>query len=106
MSWYGDPEGLDRLAGTLASAAAEVRERAAAVRSPTTAPRWRGPAADAFRAAVAREAAVLDRAAGELEDAAAAVRRHAHSVRHELARLEALEHAVSSGLSQLSRLVR
>jgi uncharacterized protein YukE len=105
MSWYGDPDALDRLAAALDRDAARVRERAAAVRAVPAGAHWRGPAADAFHSSVVREAAALDGAARELDDAAAALRRHAGAVREQLARIRALEHAVTSWFSsQLSRL--
>lgn len=93
MSWYGDPDGLERLALQLSAAADGARDRAATVRSSAASGRWRGPAADAFHASVAREARGLDRAAGELDEAAAALHRHAATVRAEIARLVAAEHA-------------
>jgi uncharacterized protein YukE len=105
MSWYGDPDALDRLAGALDRQAAHVRERADAIRSLPARAHWRGPAADAFHASVTREALLLDRAAGELEDAARALRAHAATVREQLARIRALEHAITGWFSsQLSRL--
>jgi hypothetical protein len=98
MSWFGDPDELDRLAGRLAVSAARVRERASGVRSGADATRWRGPAADAFHASVAAEAGQLLRAAGELDDAAAALHAQAVAVRVELARLRALERAAEEAL--------
>jgi hypothetical protein len=93
MSWYGDPDDLDRLGAQLSAAAAETRDRARVVRGSSTWLRWRGPAADAFHASVSGEAGILDRAAGELDDAAAAMRGHADAVRAEIARLLAVERA-------------
>lgn len=109
MSWYGDPDELDRLATRLEVSAARVRRRAGSVRETATATHWRGPAADAFHAAVHREVGLLDRAAAELDDAAAAMRRHADRVRHEIARIRAAERAaealLTAGLSTLERVV-
>ena len=109
MSWYGDPDQLDRLASTLSTSAADVRVRAAAVRSSAGSARWRGPAANAFHTSVVREAGILGRAADELDDAAAALHRHAEAVRHEITRLLAVEHAaehlVSAGLRSLGGLL-
>ena len=109
MSWYGDPEGLHRLAAQLSAAADRTRDRAVDVRATSATARWRGPAADAFHAAVFRESAVLERAADELDDAAAALHRHADAVRHEIDRLLAIEraaeHAVSAGWSKLAGLL-
>ncbi|MDX6198846.1 MAG: hypothetical protein QOJ79_1997 [Actinomycetota bacterium] len=99
MSWYGDPEGLHRRATQLSAAAGRVRDRAADVRATSAWATWRGPAADAFHAAVAHESGVLERAAGELDDAAAALHRHAEAVRHELDRLLAAERAAQRLLS-------
>jgi uncharacterized protein YukE len=105
VSWCGDPDALDRLAHALDQQAADVRLRSARVAAVPAGARWRGPAADAFHASVAREASVLGAAAGELEDAAAALRGHAASVRAQLARIRALEHAVTGWVStQVSRL--
>ena len=105
MSWYGDPDELDRLATSLAASAERVHDRASAVRASTATTRWRGPAADAFHASVARESKLLERAAAELDDAAAAFHRHADAVRTEIARLLAVEraaqHVVSEGLHRV-----
>jgi uncharacterized protein YukE len=104
MSWYGDPDALDRLAGALGEQAVHVREQAGSVRSLPARAHWRGPAADAFHASVTREALALDRTAEELEDAAQALRAHAASVREQVARIRALEHAITSWFSsQVSR---
>jgi uncharacterized protein YukE len=109
MSWYGDPDELDRLAGRLTAAAGHARDRATDVRAAAGRTTWRGPAAEAFAASVAREAAVVDRAADELDDAAAALHRHADAVRAHLARLlaaeRAAEHLLSAGWSKLTELV-
>lgn len=109
MSWYGDPDDLDRLAVRLSGAAARVRTRADEVRSAAASTLWRGAAADAFHASVYREGAVLDRAAGELEDAAATLHAHADAVRAEIARLLAFERAaerlLSAGLKTIAELV-
>ena len=109
VSWYGDPDDLDRLATRLSAAAEHVRDRAAAIRSAAAAARWQGPAADAFHARVTRHAAVLGRAAGELDDAAAELHRHADRVRAEIARLIAIEraaaHALSAGMQWAEQLL-
>ena len=109
MSWYGDPDDLDRLADRLAAAAIRVSERAAEVRAASSSAHWHGPAADAFHASVYREGALLDRASAELDDAAAALHRHADAVREEIARLRALpqaaERLLSTGWSRLADLV-
>lgn len=109
MSWYGDPDSLERLASRLSAAARHVRDRADTVRSSSASTRWRGPAADAFHAAVAREAVLLERSAGELEDAAAALHRHADAVRAEIARLRTVEQAaerlLTRGMSTVEGLV-
>jgi uncharacterized protein YukE len=109
MSWYGDPEGLDRLGGRLAESAARVREQAARIRARAAGRRWRGTASDAFAVAVVQETARLDRAAGELDDASAAMHAHAEAVRAEIARLLAVERAterlVTSGWTHLRDLV-
>lgn len=109
MSWYGDPDGLDRLGARLSAAAQRVRDRAATVRSAAAAGGWRGPAAQAFHDSVARESTQLERAADGLDDAAAAMHRHAEAVREEIARLLRLEQAAErlllSGWSQLKEWV-
>jgi uncharacterized protein YukE len=108
MSWYGDPEGLHRLAAQLSAAAGRARDRAVDVRATSASARWRGPAARAFHDAVFHESGVLERAAAELDDAAAALHRHADAVRHELDRLlaaeRAAEHLVSAGWSRVEGL--
>jgi uncharacterized protein YukE len=105
MSWYGDPDSLDRLAAHLSGSAADVRDRARAVRATAASARWQGPAANAFYASVLHQSRFVDRAAGELEDAAAALHRHADAVRAEIARLLAVEraaaHLLSAGVSTL-----
>jgi uncharacterized protein YukE len=106
MSWYGDPDDLDRQAAQLSAAADRVRDCRAVVLRSVGSGRWRGPAADAFRASVLAQLRALDRAAGELDDAAAALHRHADAVRDEIARLLTVERAatglVRSGLSALA----
>jgi uncharacterized protein YukE len=108
MSWYGDPDGLHRLAAQLSVAAGRARDRAVEVRATSASARWRGLAADAFHASVYRESTVLERAADELDDAAAALHRHADAVQHEIDRLLAVargaEHLVSTGWSRLEGL--
>jgi len=103
VSWYGDPDDLDRLAQRLARAGEDVRVRAVTVRVRVGRAGWSGRAADAFHAAVRQECHLLEQAAGELEHAAAALHRHAATVRAELARLRALErateHLVSNGIA-------
>jgi uncharacterized protein YukE len=108
MSWYGDPDGLHRLATQLSAAAGRARDRSCDVRATSAAVRWRGPAAAAFHASVFRESGVLERAADELDDAARALHRHADAVRQELERLcaaeRAAEHLVVGGVSRVARL--
>ena len=109
MSWYGDPDGLHRLAAQLSAAAGRARDRACDVRAATTTARWQGPAADAFHAAMFRESGVLERAADELDDAARALHRHADAVRQELDRLlaaeRAAEHLITAGVSRVAGLL-
>ncbi|MCW2572421.1 MAG: hypothetical protein JWO88_2479 [Frankiales bacterium] len=109
MSWYGDPDSLDRLAAHLSSSASDVRDRARAVRGTVASARWQGPAADAFHGSVLHQTRQVDRAADELEDAAAALHRHAETVRAEIARLLAMEraamHVLSTGPSTLEGLL-
>ena len=109
MSWYGDPDGLHRLAAKLSAAAGRTRDRATDIRATTAAARWRGPAADAFHAAVLRESGILERAADELDDAARALHRHADAVRDELDRLlaaeRAAEHLLAAGVSRAAGLL-
>jgi uncharacterized protein YukE len=110
MSWYGDPDSLDRLAAHLSASAADVRDRARVVRASAAATHWQGAAADSFHASVLHESRLIDRAADELEDAAAGLHRHADTVRAEIARLlaveRAAEHVVSAGVSSLAGLLR
>ncbi|MDT7570272.1 MAG: hypothetical protein QOE05_446 [Actinomycetota bacterium] len=109
MSWYGDPDGLHRLAAQLSAAAGRARDRACDVRATSSSAQWHGAAADAFHASVFRECGVLERAADELDDAARALHRHADAVRHELDRLlaaeRAAEHLLSAGVSRVVGLV-
>lgn len=95
MSWYGDPDALDASARMLTADADGVRARARRLVSAARDTQWRGPAAEAFRQSVQRDAQALDAAARELDEAAHELHSHAQEVRERLARLRALEDAVT-----------
>lgn len=105
MAWYGDPDALDALARTLERDADAVRDRARALVAAARDTAWVGDAAEAFRRSVDDDADSLGRAARELDEAAAALRQHADDVRAQLARIRALEQAVTGWFGdQLARL--
>ena len=95
MAWYGEPDVLDAHARRLSADAAGVRARAGALDAAVAQLSWQGPASQAFRRSVERDADHLHRAARELDEAAAAMRAHAAEVQARLARIRALEQAVS-----------
>ena len=105
MSWYGDPDALDGLARRLERDASAVRAQARALVVAAEATAWEGAAAQAFRRSVDGDAARVARAADRLDEAASELRRHADEVRAQLARLRALEQAVTGWFDdQASRL--
>jgi uncharacterized protein YukE len=105
VGWYGDPDALDALARQLEHDADGVRTRGRELVNAVADSRWRGDAAAAFRRAVDEDTHALDAAARELDEAAAALHRHAHELRERLARLRALERAVTGWFDdQLGRL--
>lgn len=74
--------GLDRAAGTLTEAAAEVRRLAGELTAAAAASRWRSLAADACQRRLADLAHDLLAAAGLLDRAAATVDDHARTATH------------------------
>ena len=105
MSWYGDPDELERLAARLGARADTVREEARDIRAGAGAARWHGEAASAFTAALERDLAGLEQAARRFEDAAAQLRQHAMDVRETLARIRAVEAAVTGWFTDQARMV-
>lgn len=106
MSWYGDPDALDAAARQLTADSQAVRARSRAVAASVAAMRWEGTAAAAFRRTVEEDADALHRAARELEQAAAALREHVAEVRARLARIRALEDAVTGWFDDRLRSLR
>ncbi|WP_026423407.1 WXG100 family type VII secretion target [Actinokineospora inagensis] len=88
MSWYGDPDELDRLAGQVEQRAEEVRRHGATMVGQASAMRWKSIAADRCRAAVADDRKALDTVATRLDEAAAALRKHAQQVRELIAAIK------------------
>jgi uncharacterized protein YukE len=95
VPWYGDPDELARLATRLARRAEGVRGEAVALRLRVARLRWQGAAADAFHAAFEHDLARVRLSAQLLDEAAALMRRHAAQVRETLARIRAIEAAVT-----------
>jgi uncharacterized protein YukE len=93
VSWYGDPDRLERLARELEEQAEGIDERRRALRSRAAAVRWEGAGGSAFRVAVGEDATALHESADRLRDAAAELRRHAAEVREQLALIRAIETA-------------
>ncbi|MEN3360975.1 MAG: hypothetical protein V7637_4957 [Mycobacteriales bacterium] len=95
MSFYGDPDELDRLAGQITAAATHVRDQAGQARNKAGTTQWQSTAATAFRGQVDRDAAAVEKSAEALDQAAAALRAHAATVRARIAEIRAIEHAVT-----------
>lgn len=95
MAFYGDPDNLDSLASQLRASADEVRRRADEMTSRVHDLHWESTAADGFRRMVGEDATSLVQAAGRLDDAAHQLSLHAQTVRERLARIRAIEQAVT-----------
>jgi hypothetical protein len=95
VSWYGDPDDLDRLAARLAADAQHLRDAAAdAVRAANTA-RWVSASARRYREVVAADSHHAREAAFGLDRAADLLRVHADQVREIAATMARLEHAAA-----------
>ena len=84
-----DLDGLESAARRLAAGAAAVDRQADRLAACARGTTWAGPAADAFRAALAADVARLRASADGLDEAARARRAHACSVQERVAQLAA-----------------
>jgi uncharacterized protein YukE len=94
MSFYGDPDELDRIASQIEQRADQVRTRAGDLDTRATAMRWRSIAADRCRETVHGDRTGLDDIAGQLTEAAGILRRHAQQIRELIALIKRIEDAV------------
>ncbi|WP_018687207.1 WXG100 family type VII secretion target [Actinokineospora enzanensis] len=88
MSFYGDPDELDRLAGQVEQRADELRKHGADLDARAGALRWKSIAADRCRETVAADRKSLEGIAGKLDEAAAILRQHAQRVRELIAAIK------------------
>lgn len=94
MSFYGDPDELDRLAGQIGRHAADVRTRGSEMDARARAMRWKSVAADHARETVASDRRQLEETARQLDEVATLLRRHAQQIREIIAKLAMFEHTV------------
>jgi uncharacterized protein YukE len=95
VSWYGDPDDLDRLARRLEADAQHLRDTAADTVRAAQAARWVSTSAQRYREVVATDAHHAGEAADGLDRAARLLRSHADHVREVAATLARLEHAAA-----------
>jgi hypothetical protein len=95
VSWYGDPDDLDRLAGRLEADAQRLRDTAADAVRAAQAARWVSTSAQRYREVVAIDAHHAAAAADGLDRAAHLLRAHAEQVREITGTLARLEHAAA-----------
>ena len=96
VTFYGDPDELERLARIVRSHAEEVRERADRVRIAAHNARWHSVARECFIAEVENRARGLEKAARLLGEAADRLDEQARAVRQALAEIRAAQAAVLS----------
>jgi hypothetical protein len=96
MSFYGDPDELDRLAVQIGRHAEDVRTRGSEMDARASAMRWKSVAADRARETVTGDRRQLDETARRLDEAATLLRRHAQEVRETIAKITMFEQAVAS----------
>lgn len=96
MSFYGDPDELERLAGQIRRYAEHVRIRGSEMQARAGAMRWKSLAADRAREVVTDDHRQLDEAARGLEEAAALLRRHAQEVRETITKIALFEREITS----------
>lgn len=103
---YGDPDELDRLAGTLRTRAEEIRQRADDQMTRARAAQWVSVSADAYRDRLAGRRTEAHDTADGLDRAADALVAHAQEVRERIAAIARIEEAVTNWFSrQASELV-
>jgi hypothetical protein len=96
MSFYGNPDELDRLAVQIGRHAADVRTRGSEMDARARAMQWKSVAADRARETVTGDRRQLDETAQRLDEAATLLRRHAQEVRETIAKIKMFEQAVVS----------
>jgi uncharacterized protein YukE len=94
MSFYGDPDELDRLAGQIGRHAVDVRTRGGEMAAQARAMQWKSVAADRARETVAGDHRQLEETARQLDEAATLLRRHAQEVREIIAKIAMFEQTV------------
>lgn len=92
---YGDPDELDRLAGSLRTRAAEVRDRADQQVTRAEAAQWVSVSARAYRDLLARRRTEAYEIADGLTAAAADLAAHAEEVRQRVAAIARIEQEVT-----------
>jgi hypothetical protein len=109
MSYYGDPDELERIAAWIERRAEQVRTRAAEMVAKADGMRWKSIAADRCRETVRGDRRDLDDVARRMDEAAAALRGHAQEVRELLAAIRRIEEAVvgwfNSAIDRFNRAV-
>ena len=95
MGGFGDPAGLDAGGRLLTRDADELRGRARRLAATGSGLGWEGPAAQAFRRALAEDLSAVHRAASGLDEAAQSLHRHATEVRERAADLRELAESVT-----------
>src|SRR2546421_4880481 len=94
MSFYGDPDELDRIAGEIEKHAERVRTRGGELDTRAEAMQWKSVAADRCRETVHGDRRSLDEIAQRLDEAAAVPRKHAQEVRELIAEVKQIEEGV------------
>jgi uncharacterized protein YukE len=94
MSFYGDPDELDRIAGDIEKQAEQVRTRGGELDSRAAGMQWKSVAADRCRETVHGDRKSLDEIAQRMDEAAALLRRHAQEVRELIEKIKRIEDAV------------
>ncbi|MGH3831162.1 MAG: WXG100 family type VII secretion target [Pseudonocardiaceae bacterium] len=110
MSFYGDPDELDRLARQIGRYAEHVRTRGSEMAARASVMQWKSVAADRARDVVTGDHRQLDEAAHRLDEAAALLRRHAQEVREAIAKIQMFEREITgwfdSALKSFNQAVR
>ena len=97
--FYGNPDNLDQLAGSISVLAERVRDHTWSLVQRTSAIQWESTAADLFRQRVDLNATRLADTATELDAVAAVIRVHAQTVRQHLQEIHRIEQTVTSWLA-------
>jgi hypothetical protein len=103
VSFYGDPDELDRLAKVLVEHAAAVRQATADQLKRAQAASWVSTAADQYKNLLRTKCQQAQRVASEIDAAAAILRGHAQQIRQMLAAIDRIEQAVTDWVSAVAR---